>query len=84
MDETEKKLKAELDNLKHQALIDTNQSLRSDGWVEESNIKPKDGPDKGASDSAILDKLEKKNKELVCCSFNHKLYHKYYYYYYLI
>lgn len=73
MDETEKKLKADLDNLKRQASVDTNQSMRSDGQEEESNKKLNAGQDKDASDSAILEKLEKKNKELVCCNFNLKV-----------
>ncbi|XP_054787083.1 uncharacterized protein LOC129293249 isoform X2 [Prosopis cineraria] len=64
MDETEKKLKAELDNLKRQNSVDTDQSVRSHGWKEESNTKPEAGPDTDASDSAILNKLEEKNKEL--------------------
>ncbi|XP_028784432.1 trichoplein keratin filament-binding protein [Neltuma alba] len=64
MNETEKKLKAELDNLKRQNSVDTDQSVRSHGWKEESNIKPEAGTDADASDSVMLNKLEEKNKEL--------------------
>ena len=74
MDENEKKLKAELDNLKLQNSVDTDQSVRSHGWKEEkSDMKLEAGPDTNVSDSAILNKLEEKKKELVCYSFNHKL-----------
>ncbi|KAK4284293.1 hypothetical protein QN277_001147 [Acacia crassicarpa] len=65
MDENEKKLKAELDNLKLQNSVDTDQSVRSHGCEEEkSDIKLEAGPDTNASDSAILNKLEEKKKEL--------------------
>ncbi|CAL0321689.1 unnamed protein product [Lupinus luteus] len=64
MDETEKKLKAELDNMQLQASVHGNQSWRSDGWEEESKMNPKTELDADASISAILDKLEKKKKDL--------------------
>ncbi|BAU01474.1 hypothetical protein VIGAN_11071500 [Vigna angularis var. angularis] len=56
MDETEKKLKAELDNIKQQA---------SDGW-DEMKAKSKAGfdADAEASRSALLDELEEKKKQL--------------------
>ncbi|KAI4346795.1 hypothetical protein L6164_007664 [Bauhinia variegata] len=64
MDETEKKLRAELENIQFRASIDTDQTWRSDGWEEESNMKPEARPDTEASKSAILEKLENKKKEL--------------------
>ncbi|KAF1859808.1 hypothetical protein Lal_00027990 [Lupinus albus] len=64
MDETEKKLKAELDNVQLQASVHGNQSWRSDGWEEESKMNPKAELDADASKTAILDKLEKRKKDL--------------------
>ena len=72
MDETEKKLKAELDNMQLQASVDANQSWRSDGWKEGSEMNSK-AEDADASKSAIQDKLENKKKELVHCIFNHRI-----------
>lgn len=57
MDETEKKLKAELDNMKQQV---------SDGWDEmKANSKAGFDADAEASRSALLDELEEKKKQLV-------------------
>lgn len=58
MDETEKKLKAELDKMKQQA---------SGGW-DEMKAKSKAGFDADAETSrlALLDELEEKKKQLVC------------------
>ncbi|KAI4352286.1 hypothetical protein L6164_006553 [Bauhinia variegata] len=55
MDETEDKLRSELQNMQFQASIETYQSWRSDGWEEESNKEPEARPDKEASKSAFLD-----------------------------
>ncbi|QCD93056.1 spindle pole body component 110 [Vigna unguiculata] len=56
MDETEKKLKAELDNMKQQV---------SDGWDEmKANSKAGFDADAEASRSALLDELEEKKKQL--------------------
>ncbi|KAK7266716.1 hypothetical protein RIF29_19367 [Crotalaria pallida] len=64
MDEAEKKLKADLDNLQLQASAHTKQSWRSDEWEEESKMNTKAEPEADASKSAILDELEKKKKDL--------------------
>ncbi|CAJ1947330.1 unnamed protein product [Sphenostylis stenocarpa] len=59
MDETEKKLKAEVENMKQESWV-------SDGWEEEMKANSKAGfdADAEASRSALLDKLEQKRKEL--------------------
>lgn len=59
MDETEKKLKAELENMNPQSTV-------IDGWEEEIKTNSKAGLDANAEASklAILDELEKKKKEL--------------------
>ncbi|KAJ1380815.1 putative transmembrane protein [Sesbania bispinosa] len=68
MDETEKKLRAELDNMQHRASGDAGQSWTSEGWEEETKMSTKAGSDADADAEAskadILDKLEKKKKEL--------------------
>lgn len=60
MDETEKKLKAEVENMKQQ-------SWASDVLEEEVKANSKAGLDADAEESrwAMLDELEKKKKELV-------------------
>lgn len=75
MDETERKLRAELENMKLRTSVDVNQSWRSDGWEEESKMNPKAEPDADADTlkSAMLEKLEKKKKDLVHCIFKHKI-----------
>ncbi|XP_020203784.1 uncharacterized protein LOC109789282 [Cajanus cajan] len=59
MDETEKKLKAEVENMNPQSTV-------TDGWEEEIKTNSKAGLDANAEASrlAILDELEKKKKEL--------------------
>ncbi|XP_061353637.1 sporulation-specific protein 15 [Gastrolobium bilobum] len=60
MDETEKKLKADVDSVRLRSWI-------SDGWDEEAKMNPKGGSDAGDAEalkSAMLDELEKKKKDL--------------------
>lgn len=75
MDETEKKLRAELENMRLRASVNAEQSWISESWEEESKTNnSKAGFDADAdaevSNSAMLDKLEEKKKELVCCLLN--------------
>lgn len=56
MDETEKKLKAEVENMKQPSWV-------SDGWEEEKKANSKAGLE---AESALLDELEKKKKDMVC------------------
>ncbi|XP_004507248.1 uncharacterized protein [Cicer arietinum] len=69
MDETEKKLRAELENMRLRASVNAEQSWISESWEEESKTNnSKAGFDADAdaevSNSAMLDKLEEKKKEL--------------------
>ncbi|KAH1192908.1 hypothetical protein AAZX31_19G037100 [Glycine max] len=54
MDETEKKLKAEVENMKQPSWV-------SDGWEEEKKANSKAGLE---AESALLDELEKKKKDM--------------------
>ncbi|KAJ7975707.1 Golgin family A protein [Quillaja saponaria] len=62
MDETENKLKVELENV--EASINTSQSRRSDGPETKSKMTFEAVPDTEADKFAMQDKLEKKKKEL--------------------
>lgn len=74
MDETEQKLRAELENMRLRASGDGGRSWMSEGWEEENKANTKVESDADAdaevSKTAMLDKLEKKKKELVCCFLN--------------
>ena len=65
MDLTEENLKAELDN----ALQDSRQSGKSGQLSRHLETTIEAQEDTDASNSDLLDKLENKKKELVCCLF---------------
>jgi len=76
MDETEKKLRAELENMQSSASVNAGQSWISEGWEEENKINNKADFDADAEalKTAMLEKLDEKKKELVCsCFFNHTI-----------
>jgi tetrahydrodipicolinate N-succinyltransferase len=76
MDETEKKLRAELENMQSRASVNASQSLISEGWEEENKINNRAGFDADAEvlKTTMLEKLDEKKKELVCsCFFNHTI-----------
>jgi hypothetical protein len=65
MDEIEKKLRAELENMQSRASVNASQSLISEGWED---------ADAEALKTTMLEKLDEKKKELVCsCFFNHTI-----------
>jgi hypothetical protein len=68
MDETEKKLRAELDNVQLQDSTDATHSWGFDGSEQETKANRQPGSDADALRSAMLDKLEKKKSELVRCA----------------
>lgn len=63
MDETEKKLRAELENMH---LRGQSWMSESEGWEEEIKTNNKAGSDAEESTAATLEKLEKRKKDLVC------------------
>lgn len=65
MDETAKNLRAELES-REVALV-ARQSGRFSDSVVQSKLVVEGGPDSEESNSALLEKLEKKKKELVHC-----------------
>lgn len=67
MEEIENNLRIELENV--QIALDASQSDRKGKLVGESKTTDETGQDTEESKSAILDKLENKNKELVHCTF---------------
>lgn len=66
MDETEKKLRAELENMQSRASVNASQSLISEGWEEENKINNRAGFDADAEalKTTMLEKLDEKKKEL--------------------
>lgn len=66
MDETEKKLRAELENMQSRASVNAGQSWISDGWEEENKLNNKAGFDADAEalKTTMLEKLDEKKKEL--------------------
>jgi len=76
MDETENKLRSELENMQSRVSVNVGQSWISDGWEEENKINNKAGFDADAEalKTTMLEKLDEKKKELVCsCFFNHTI-----------
>lgn len=66
MDETEKKLRAELENMQSKASVNAGQSWISEGWEEDNTINNKAGFDADAEalKTTMLEKLDEKKKEL--------------------
>lgn len=66
MDETEKKLRAELENMQSRTSANAGQSWISEGWEEENKINNKAGFDADAEalKTTMLEKLDEKKKEL--------------------
>lgn len=66
MDEIEKKLRAELENMQSRASVNASQSLISEGWEEENKINNRAGFDADAEalKTTMLEKLDEKKKEL--------------------
>jgi hypothetical protein len=71
MDEAENKLRAGLENMHLRTSVDAGQSWTAESSEEENKMN-RASFDAAAevSKSAMLDKLEEKKKELVCCFFN--------------
>jgi hypothetical protein len=68
LDETTKNLRAELES--REAALVASQSGRFSDSVVKSKLVVEGGPDSEESNSAILEKLENKKKELVHCVLN--------------
>lgn len=77
MDEAEERLKTEIENMRLRASENAGQSWTAESWEEENKTYTKTGFDADVdgevSKSAMLDKLEEKKNELVCCFFNHTI-----------
>lgn len=77
MDEAEEKLKTEIENMRLRASENAGQSWMTESWEEDNKAYTKSGVDADVdgedSKLAMLDKLEEKKNELVCCFFNHRI-----------